>query len=489
MARDSLPPGFRFHPTDVELVMYYLRRKVMGKLRFEGIAEIELYKFSPWDLPEKSCLKSRDLEWYFFCPRDRKYSNGPRANRATEIGYWKTTGKDRSVCHNSKTVGMKKTLIFHLGRAPRGDRTNWVMHEYRLEDQVLVDRGISQDAYVLCKIFEKSGPGPKNGEQHGAPFREEEWDEVDNDESITFYNPSFPPRPADCQNLAVLESSVVNSESDACGSSLPEPSEALRVNDEQPELINIDEFLKELEVGALVSDGNAVERPDQIIPHTCDNVQDASLPNGDDEISRQMLRNSYTRNNLAYDLDQMLSDLINGNILLVDDLPPPPVHAGPIQKAEEMGHVQQSSSGGEQHTVPSTLEHLSGGEGSYSKFQYLLDSYPAPPASAAEYSPPKGEDPKGNLASYSSPIHVKAEVTLKCMCTGSLLSDRLAPHPCICCCGGNPSKKLGREPSSHGGGFMLVFLLGMVSVLIWFFLFAMSAKFGRYAWKNFMQPS
>lgn len=51
MARDSLPPGFRFHPTDVELVMYYLRRKVMGKLRFEGIAEIELYKFSPWDLP------------------------------------------------------------------------------------------------------------------------------------------------------------------------------------------------------------------------------------------------------------------------------------------------------------------------------------------------------------------------------------------------------------------------------------------------------
>ncbi|RWR90917.1 exosome complex component RRP41 isoform X1 [Cinnamomum micranthum f. kanehirae] len=64
---------------------------------------------------------------------------------------------------------------------------------------------------------------------------------------------------------------------------------------------------------------------------------------------------------------------------------------------------------GEQHTVRSTLEHLSSGEGSYSKFQYLLDSYPAPPASAAEYSPPKGEDHKCNLVSYSSPIHVKAK--------------------------------------------------------------------------------
>lgn len=51
-ARASLPPGFRFHPTDVELLKYYLKRKVMGKrVRVEVISEIDLYKFSPWDLP------------------------------------------------------------------------------------------------------------------------------------------------------------------------------------------------------------------------------------------------------------------------------------------------------------------------------------------------------------------------------------------------------------------------------------------------------
>ena len=83
----------------------------------------------------KSKLKSRDLEWYFFSALDKKYGNGWRTNRATERGYWKTTGKDRPVLHKSRTVGMKKTLVYHIGRAPWGERTNWVMHEYKLVDE------------------------------------------------------------------------------------------------------------------------------------------------------------------------------------------------------------------------------------------------------------------------------------------------------------------------------------------------------------------
>lgn len=192
MAKTSLPPGFRFHPTDVELVWYYLKRKILGKsFRFEAISEVELYKFAPWDLPDKSCLRSRDLEWFFFCPRDRKYANGTRTNRATETGYWKTTGKDRPIDHNSQTVGMKKTLIFHLGKAPKGTRTDWVMYEFRLQSKELVNAGFQQDAFVLCKIFQKSGPGPKNGEQYGAPFDEEDWDDVsDNEHTVSL--PCFP---------------------------------------------------------------------------------------------------------------------------------------------------------------------------------------------------------------------------------------------------------------------------------------------------------
>ncbi|KAL5733593.1 hypothetical protein ACOSQ2_033285 [Xanthoceras sorbifolium] len=182
MGRDSssksLAPGFRFHPTDEELVRYYLKRKVCNKpFRFDPISVIDIYRSEPWDLPDKSRLKSRDLEWYFFSMLDKKYGNGSRTNRATEKGYWKTTGKDRPILHNSRNVGMKKTLVYHLGRAPRGERTNWVMHEYRLVDEELEKTGTVQDAFVLCRIFQKSGSGPKNGEQYGAPFIEEEWED------------------------------------------------------------------------------------------------------------------------------------------------------------------------------------------------------------------------------------------------------------------------------------------------------------------------
>ncbi|XP_024978954.1 NAC domain containing protein 52-like [Cynara cardunculus var. scolymus] len=173
----SLAPGFRFHPTDEELVRYYLRRKACGKpFRFEAVSEIDVYKSEPWELADYSSLKTRDLEWYFFSPVDRKYGNGSRLNRATGRGYWKATGKDRPVRHKSEMIGMKKTLVFHSGRAPDGQRTNWVMHEYRLLDQELERAGVVQDAFVLCRIFQKSGLGPPNGDRY-APFIEEEWDD------------------------------------------------------------------------------------------------------------------------------------------------------------------------------------------------------------------------------------------------------------------------------------------------------------------------
>lgn len=164
----DLPPGFRFHPTDEELVAFYLQRKVSGKrIEWNVIAEIDLYKHDPWDLPGLSCLPTKDSEWYFFNPPDKKYPRGSRTNRATKSGYWKATGKDRKVFSNSKVVGMKKTLVFYKGRAPNGERTDWVMHEYQLVQQDTHPAGDTEmrdfnDALVLCRVMKKSGPGPRS---------------------------------------------------------------------------------------------------------------------------------------------------------------------------------------------------------------------------------------------------------------------------------------------------------------------------------------
>ncbi|KAH7561286.1 hypothetical protein JRO89_XS10G0205800 [Xanthoceras sorbifolium] len=145
IAASSMFPGFRFSPTDVELISYYLKKKMEGlEKSVEVIAEIDLCKYEPWDLPAKSIIQSEN-EWFFFCARGRKYPNGSQSKRATELGYWKATGKERNVKSGNDVIGTKRTLVFHIGRAPKGERTEWIMHEYCME-------GRSQDSLVICRL-------------------------------------------------------------------------------------------------------------------------------------------------------------------------------------------------------------------------------------------------------------------------------------------------------------------------------------------------
>ncbi|VAH33106.1 unnamed protein product [Triticum turgidum subsp. durum] len=181
----DLPPGFRFHPTDEELITHYLAKKV-ADARFAALAVsvADLNKCEPWDLP--SLARMGEKEWYFFCLKDRKYPTGLRTNRATESGYWKATGKDKDIFRGKALVGMKKTLVFYTGRAPKGDKSGWVMHEYRINAKLhaaSTSRGslsggraassrvatsfhhatcillllvIDHNEWVLCRVFKKS---------------------------------------------------------------------------------------------------------------------------------------------------------------------------------------------------------------------------------------------------------------------------------------------------------------------------------------------
>lgn len=207
----QLPPGFRFHPTDEELITHYLMRKVLDST-FTGraIAEVDLNKCEPWDLPEKA--KMGEKEWYFFSLRDRKYPTGLRTNRATEAGYWKATGKDREIfsARTSALVGMKKTLVFYKGRAPKGEKSNWVMHEYRLEGKFSYHQlpKTSKDEWVVCRIFQKSAGGKKGSSGFGR------------NSYVDVGSPSLPPLSAVNDESGSLESEGSAKEHVSCFSTV-----------------------------------------------------------------------------------------------------------------------------------------------------------------------------------------------------------------------------------------------------------------------------
>ncbi|KAF3431455.1 hypothetical protein FNV43_RR26186 [Rhamnella rubrinervis] len=159
-------PGFRFHPTDEELVGFYLKRKIHQRpLSIELIKQLDIYKYDPWDLPKLATAGEK--EWYFFCPRDRKYRNSARPNRVTGAGFWKATGTDRPIysSEGTKCIGLKKSLVFYKGRAAKGLKTDWMMHEFRLPSLIdsvppkrLMDKTIipANDSWAICRIFKKT---------------------------------------------------------------------------------------------------------------------------------------------------------------------------------------------------------------------------------------------------------------------------------------------------------------------------------------------
>ncbi|CAD6268709.1 unnamed protein product [Miscanthus lutarioriparius] len=198
MGNLNLPAGFRFHPTDEELIVHYLMNQAASMpCPIPIIAEVNIYQCNPWDLPAKALFGEN--EWYFFSPRDRKYPNGVRPNRAAGSGYWKATGTDKAILSTptSQNIGVKKALVFYGGRPAKGVKTDWIMHEYRLtgtddhkSSTTMRRAGCSMrlDDWVLCRIHKKSNDFQlSDREQEGSAV-----EEVDtlliNDSTTTFNN-------------------------------------------------------------------------------------------------------------------------------------------------------------------------------------------------------------------------------------------------------------------------------------------------------------
>ncbi|XP_012852567.1 PREDICTED: NAC domain-containing protein 7-like isoform X1 [Erythranthe guttata] len=190
-----VPPGFRFHPTDEELVDYYLRKKIASKrIDLDVIKDIDLYKIEPWDLQELCRIGSEEeSDCYFFSHKDKKYPTGTRTNRATKAGFWKATGRDKAIYSKHSLVGMRKTLVYYKGRAPNGQKSDWIMHEYRLETNETATLQ-QEEGWVVCKAFKKkmAATSTRRDGEHEHEHDSLCW--YEDQHQVSFMPPHFDPR-------------------------------------------------------------------------------------------------------------------------------------------------------------------------------------------------------------------------------------------------------------------------------------------------------
>lgn len=166
---ELLPLGYRFFPTEEELLSFYLHNK-LAKVREADIERVipvaDIYRLDPWQLPEISgepCIRDSE-QWFFFCPRQPREAHGGRPTRTTPSGYWKATGSPGPVyssTNRARVLGVKKMMVFYMGRARAGTKTKWKMNEYRaLEgDEALVPGSTPKvlDEFSLCRVYKNSG--------------------------------------------------------------------------------------------------------------------------------------------------------------------------------------------------------------------------------------------------------------------------------------------------------------------------------------------
>ncbi|CAI5465424.1 unnamed protein product [Closterium sp. Yama58-4] len=169
---EGFPPGFRFRPTDEELLCYYLRRRVEGlPIAWNAIGDVDLYESEPWELPARAtCPIPGDGEWFFFTSRNLKYPSGYRSNRATTAGYWKATGKDRPVNvrlsgssggsdgkgEQRVRAGFKKTHVFYISLTPEEQAV--VPPQGMVAQQALAaQQAIAQQAAVAQAVVSQPG--------------------------------------------------------------------------------------------------------------------------------------------------------------------------------------------------------------------------------------------------------------------------------------------------------------------------------------------
>lgn len=170
-------PGVRFYPTDEELILHYLIKKVRGEQSYHHIVECDVYsEKSPWDLLQEhhsvitTYIKTGHLYAFTILKKTSKKVGGRNYSRLAGEGKWHGNTAGKPIHDQYKNIiGFKKQFKFMSVNQNRGE---WIMHEYSLGEQ---------EPIVLCEIFKKKNKG-HNEDDDGLLVDEQDID----------YNDIFP---------------------------------------------------------------------------------------------------------------------------------------------------------------------------------------------------------------------------------------------------------------------------------------------------------
>ncbi|XP_010906173.3 NAC domain-containing protein JA2 [Elaeis guineensis] len=157
--------GWRFQPSEDELLDSFLRKKILGQpLSYHMIVEADVYGDDPKNLTAQYSMANRDREWYFFTSTTRKHpgaSDSSQASRRAGAGRWKARQRIKTVLDSDHKVLGSKQCFCYRERCPSGGetKTTWLMEEYSIPDlrRKAGASGINGsnklDEWVICKIY------------------------------------------------------------------------------------------------------------------------------------------------------------------------------------------------------------------------------------------------------------------------------------------------------------------------------------------------
>ncbi|KAK2658093.1 hypothetical protein Ddye_011145 [Dipteronia dyeriana] len=158
MATSPIPVGYRFRPTDKELINFFLFQKLFAQtdpfnnLEKFSVKECDLYgSLDPWDIWNIYGGDRLKDDWplYFFTQLKKVSANGSRISRRVGSGTWAGEDSGDTITLGNRVVGFKKRFRYEDKKSP--DNGAWIMHEFGIEPSLLRQYK-KPDNVVLCRM-------------------------------------------------------------------------------------------------------------------------------------------------------------------------------------------------------------------------------------------------------------------------------------------------------------------------------------------------